>query len=37
MYDDTEDYTALKRHHKRLEALYAELECSPSRETIAAI
>ncbi|POR40518.1 hypothetical protein [Methylobacterium sp. V23] len=37
MHDDAEDHATLKRHHERLELLYAELERSQSRETIAAM
>lgn len=36
-HDDAEDHATLKRHHERLEALYADLLRSQSRETIAAM
>lgn len=37
MHVDADDHATLKRHHERLEALYADLERSRSRETIDAM
>ena len=37
MHNEAGDHATLKRHQERLEALYADLERSPSMQTISAM